>query len=143
MARRILSTRSMSFISTSLLWPESRPFIAQDFAKMCGPHKCIAQFSFIYRSIFIALVRLIMVTFCLAHQRDFLWLESRRCLAQNFRTGKIQRNGGARGSSHMVILFNPLRPKSDLKDIYHCNVKGLSVREIMRIENLISEVKFC
>ena len=79
----------MSFISTSLLWPESRPFIAQDFAKMCRPHKCIAQFSFISRSIFIALVRLIMVTFCLAHQRDFLWLESRRCLAQNFRTGCV------------------------------------------------------
>ena len=56
---------------------------------------------------------------------------------------KIQWNGGARGLSHIVILFNPLRPKSDLNEIYHCNVKGLSVREIMRIENLNSEVKFC
>ena len=53
---------------------------------------------------------------------------------------KIQGNGGARGASHIVILFNPLRPKSDLNEIYHCNIKGLSVREIMRIENMISQV---
>ena len=56
---------------------------------------------------------------------------------------KIQRNGGARGPSHIIILFNPLRPKSDLNEIYHSNIKGLSVREIMRIENMISQVKFC
>ena len=51
---------------------------------------------------------------------------------------KIEGNGGARGASHIVILFNPLRPKSDLNEIYH-----LSVREIMTIENMISQVKFC
>ena len=34
MARRILSARSASFISVSLLWPESRQFIAQDFSQM-------------------------------------------------------------------------------------------------------------
>ena len=45
---------------------------------------------------------------------------------------------GARGPSHIVILFNPLRPKSDLNEIYH-----LSVREIMRIEKTISQVNFC
>ena len=56
---------------------------------------------------------------------------------------KIQGNVGTRGVSYIVILFNPLRPKSDLNEIYHCSVKGLSVIEIMRIENLISEVKFC
>ena len=48
----------------------------------------------------------------------------------------IQGNGGARGVSHIVILFNPLRPKSELNEIYH-----LSVREIMTIENMISPVK--
>ena len=48
---------------------------------------------------------------------------------------KIQWNGGARGPSHTVILFNPLRPKSDLNEIYNWCVKGLSVREIMTIEN--------
>ena len=56
---------------------------------------------------------------------------------------KIQGNGGARGASHIVILFNPLRPKRDLNECCHCNIKGLSVREIMRIENMISQVKFC
>ena len=33
----------------------------------------------------------------------------------------IQGNGGARGPSHIVILFNPLRPLSDLNEIFHCN----------------------
>ena len=51
---------------------------------------------------------------------------------------KIQGNGGVRGASHIVILFNPLKAKSDLNEIYH-----LSVREIMTIENTISQVKFC
>ena len=51
---------------------------------------------------------------------------------------KIEGNGGERGASNIVILFNPLRPKSDLNEIYH-----LSVREIMTIENIISQVKFC
>ena len=34
--------------------------------------------------------------------------------------------------------FNPLNPKRDLNQISHCNIKGLSVREIMRIENMIN-----
>ena len=51
---------------------------------------------------------------------------------------KIEGNGGARGALHIVILFDPFRPKSDLNEIYH-----LSVREIMTIENMISQVKFC
>ena len=56
---------------------------------------------------------------------------------------KIQGNGGARAASHIVILFNPLRRKIDLNEIYHCNIKGLSVIEIMIIENMISQVKLC
>ena len=68
--------------------------------------------------------------------------ESYTCIIDVF-FHKIQGNGGARGSSYIVILFNPLRPKSDLNEIYHCNIKGLSVREIMRIENMITQVKFC
>ena len=52
-----------------------------------------------------------------------------------------QGNGDARGASYIVILFNPLRPKSDVNEIDHCNIKGLSVREIMII-NMISQVKF-
>ena len=38
--------------------------------------------------------------------------------------------------------FNPLRPNSDLSQTSHCNIKGLSVSEVMRIENMITQVKF-
>ena len=40
------------------------------------------------------------------------------------------------------MAFNPLRPNSDLSQTSHCNIKGLSVSEVMRIENMISQVKF-
>ena len=43
--------------------------------------------SLINRSIFIAPVRLIIVMLSIAHQQDFLRLESRPCLAESFRTG--------------------------------------------------------
>ena len=39
-------------------------------------------------------------------------------------------------------LFNTLRPNSDLSQTSHCNIKDLSVREVMRIENIITQVKF-
>ena len=38
--------------------------------------------------------------------------------------------------------FNPLRPNRDPSQTSHCNIKGLSVSEVMRIENMISQVKF-
>ena len=38
--------------------------------------------------------------------------------------------------------FNPLRPKSDLSQTPHCNIKSLSVSEVMRIEKMITQVKF-
>ena len=31
---------------------------------------------------------------------------------------------------------------SDLSQTSHCNIKGLSVSEVMRIENMITQVKF-
>ena len=74
------------------LWPESRPIIAQNFAQKSEPKKCLARFSLIYRSIFVAPVRLVIVTLSIAHQRDYLWPKSRPCLAQNFRTGRIASN---------------------------------------------------
>ena len=37
---------------------------------------------------------------------------------------------------------NPLRPNSDLSQSSHWNIKGLSVSEVMRIENVITQVKF-
>ena len=39
------------------------------------------------------------------------------------------------------FVFNPLRPNSDLSQTSHCNIKGLSVSEVMRIENMITQVK--
>ena len=41
-----------------------------------------------------------------------------------------------------VPSFNPLRPNSDLSQTSHCNIKGLSVSEVMRIKNMITQVKF-
>ena len=38
--------------------------------------------------------------------------------------------------------INLLNPNSDLSSISHCNIKSLSVREVMRIENMITQVKF-
>ena len=35
-----------------------------------------------------------------------------------------------------------LRPNSDLSQTSHCNIKGLSVSEVMRIEIMIAQVKF-
>ena len=39
-------------------------------------------------------------------------------------------------------LINPLRPNSDLSQTSYFNIKGLSVSEVMRIENIITQVKF-
>ena len=38
--------------------------------------------------------------------------------------------------------FNPLRPNSDLSQTSHYNIKSVLVREVMRIENMITQVKF-
>ena len=38
--------------------------------------------------------------------------------------------------------INPLRPNNDLSQTSHCNIKGVSVSEVMRIENKITPVKF-
>ena len=40
------------------------------------------------------------------------------------------------------ISLSPLRPNSDLSQTSHCNINGLSVNEVMRIENMITQVKF-
>ena len=37
---------------------------------------------------------------------------------------------------------NPLRPTSDLSPTSHCNIKGLSVSEVIGIENMITQVQF-
>ena len=38
----------------------------------------------------------------------------------------------------IVIILNPSGPKSDVNQISHCNIKGLSVREVRRVENMIT-----
>ena len=35
----------------------------------------------------------------------------------------------------LSVKLNPLRPNNDLSQTSHCNIKGLSVSEVMRIEN--------
>ena len=40
------------------------------------------------------------------------------------------------------IHFNPLRPNNDPSQTSHCNIKGASVSEVMRIENMITQVQF-
>ena len=40
------------------------------------------------------------------------------------------------------LELNPLRPNNDLSQTSHCNIKGVSVSEVMRIENKITPVKF-
>ena len=42
----------------------------------------------------------------------------------------------------MKPLFNPLSSNSDQSQTSHCNIKGLSVSEVTRIENMIIQVKF-
>ena len=36
---------------------------------------------------------------------------------------------------------NPSRPNNDLSQTSHCNIKGLSASEVMRIENMITQVQ--
>ena len=39
-------------------------------------------------------------------------------------------------------IFNPLRPNNDVSQTSHYNIKGVSVSEVMRIENMITQVQF-
>ena len=45
-------------------------------------------------------------------------------------------------SVHKLHFINPLRPNNDLSQTSHCNIKGVSVSEVIRIENMITQVKF-
>ena len=50
--------------------------------------------------------------------------------------------GGGRGRAEKEFNINPLRPNNDVIQTSHCNIKGVSVREVMRIENIIIQVQF-
>ena len=40
-----------------------------------------------------------------------------------------------------IEALNPLRPNSDVSQTSHCNIKGVTVSEVMRIENMITQVQ--
>ena len=63
-------------------------------------------------------------------------LVSDNCLSQDY-SGRLFPQ-----TDYTVQTINPLRPNSDLSQTSHCNIKGLSVREVMRIKNMITQVKF-
>ena len=44
--------------------------------------------------------------------------------------------------NRLVCSLNPLRPDNDVSQTSHSNIKGVSVSEVMRIENMITQVKF-
>ena len=57
------------------------------------------------------------------------------------RTGKtisVEKSQSGRVSS----AINPLRSNNDVNQTSHCNVKGVSVSEVMRNENMITQVQF-
>ena len=44
--------------------------------------------------------------------------------------------------TNIELQINPLRPNNDVSQTSHCNIKGLSVSEVIRIENMITQVQF-
>ena len=42
----------------------------------------------------------------------------------------------------LLISVNPLRPHLVVSQTSHCNTKGVSVSEVMRIDNMITKVQF-
>ena len=55
-----------------------------------------------------------------------------------------RRNGNQRELKETLdqqMGFNSLRPNNDASQTSHCNIRGLSVSEVMRIENMITQVQ--
>ena len=46
------------------------------------------------------------------------------------------------GETTEMLDINPLRPNNDSTQTSHCNIKVVSVSEVMRTENMITPVKF-
>ena len=57
------------------------------------------------------------------------------------RRGSSSTGGRVRADTSKRVFFNPLRP-NDVSQISHSNIKSLSVSEVMRIENMITQVQF-
>ena len=45
------------------------------------------------------------------------------------------------GAELVIKCFNPLRPNNDESQTSLCNMKGVSVSEVMRIQNMITQVQ--
>ena len=43
----------------------------------------------------------------------------------------------------LFLFFNPLSPNSDHRQISPCNINALSIREIMRIQDMIIKDELC
>ena len=65
-----------------------------------------------------------------------LMLNSSRVVERKLNNGN---DNNERFKKHEI---NPLRPNNDLSQTSPCNIKGLSVREVLRIENMITQMKF-
>lgn len=84
---------SVALISVTVLWPDFCLFLAEIFGQTSWRYKCLVPFQFTHRLFFITPISVMMLTFCLAHQRDILWLESSQCLlAQTFCAGMCKIN---------------------------------------------------
>ena len=61
--------------------------------------------------------------------------------------GLTEINAGLKLDVHVRIpwapdtLVNPLRPNNGVSQTSHFNIKGVSVSEVMRIENMITQVQ--
>ena len=66
------------------------------------------------------------------------------CVALIFREEKLARNASVRATCNNVSArqLNPSRPNSDLSQTSHCNIKGLSDGEVMRIVLLVHSLHF-
>ena len=69
-----------------------------------------------------------------------------RCIRQwdNRKGNLFFKKSRPRVCRRILLKFpiNPLRPNSDLSQTSHCNIKGLSVSEVRRIVNMITQVRF-
>ena len=55
---------------------------------------------------------------------------------------KTDKANDSNEQSKASMLRRCYTPKSGLSPISHCSIKGLSVRDVMRIENMTTQVKF-
>ena len=70
------------------------------------------------------------------------WITEYRCVEKHVIPVKAESLETVKTLPKTSLSLNPLRPNSDLSQTSHCNIRGLSVSEVMRIENVITQVQF-